>query len=359
MTAPSSAPVPAIRLRVPGDVLGIVPAMLGFHPEESVVLLCLAGPRRQVRLTLRADLPDRPVASSARELVERAAEAGAEAIVAVIYSEAPAVGVGPLGLPHRRLARHLGRACSACGLEVLDVLMVGRGRWWSFRCEEPSCCPPEGTELPTDPTPDVLRYQAESVARGSRVWPRRADLVASVAPPDPARSAVLAPVFDAARDELESAAGEGADLRIETVHLFRDLHVRYREGGRRLDDAETARLALGLRDVHARDDVLGWGGGAHPGALLSLLGDLLRDVPPPHDPPAATVLAWVAYQSGDGALAQCALDRALASDPAYNLALLLQHAIGHAVAPVALAEVLDASRADSASDSSGEIGAHQ
>ena len=41
----------------------------------------------------------------------------------------------------------------------------------------------------------------------------------------------------------------------------------------------------------------------------------------------ASLLAFVAWQSGDGALANVALDRALADDPQYSMAQLLRQVI--------------------------------
>jgi hypothetical protein len=350
--ATSPKPIPPIRLREPRDVLGVVPTMLGFHPEQSVVLLCLGGARRQVRITMRADLPADPSAAAMRELTDRAAQAGTEAIVAAIYSEAaPAPGT-PGELPHRDLVQQLRSVCAAESIELLEVLLVGRGRWWSYLCRDTACCPPEGTALPTEVGPEVVRYRAESVARGSLIWPRRSDLEASIAAPGEESRQATAAVFDAVEAEFvhRLAAGDAESLRTETVHLFHDVHVRYRDGGGALEVETAARLAWGLHDIRTRDEIIGWSGGAQPGAFLALLADLVRTVPPPQDAPACTVLAWAAYRSGDGALAQCALDRATASDPAYNLALLLQHALDRAVNPARLADVFTAAIAASRSD---------
>jgi hypothetical protein len=52
----------------------------------------------------------------------------------------------------------------------------------------------------------------------------------------------------------------------------------------------------------------------------------------------AALLAFVAWQSGDGALANVALDRALADDPRYSMALLLRQVIT-AGAPPSLARL--------------------
>ena len=52
----------------------------------------------------------------------------------------------------------------------------------------------------------------------------------------------------------------------------------------------------------------------------------------------ASLLAFVAWQAGDGALANVALDRALADEPRYSMALLLRQVIT-AGAPPSLARL--------------------
>jgi hypothetical protein len=52
----------------------------------------------------------------------------------------------------------------------------------------------------------------------------------------------------------------------------------------------------------------------------------------------AALLAFVAWQSGDGALANVALDRAVADEPRYSMALLLRQVIS-AGAPPSLARL--------------------
>src|SRR5512144_616101 len=50
-------PAPRLRLRSPGEILALVPYLLGFHPSESLVLVAVRGPRRRIVCTLRWDLP--------------------------------------------------------------------------------------------------------------------------------------------------------------------------------------------------------------------------------------------------------------------------------------------------------------
>ncbi len=98
---------------------------------------------------------------------------------------------------------------------------------------------------------------------------------------------------------------------------------------------------------------------AHREAHLRLWTDLTRRARPGHVAPAASLLAFVAWQCGNGALANVALDRALADDPEYSMAQLLREAID-AGAPPRLARLpmtpqeVAASYADAYGDPSGD-----
>ena len=75
-----------------------------------------------------------------------------------------------------------------------------------------------------------------------------------------------------------------------------------------------------------------------PDAHLQLWTDVTRRAQPGYVAAPAALLAFVAWQSGDGALANVALDRALADDPRYSMALLLRQVIT-AGAPPSLARL--------------------
>ena len=66
-----------LKVSGPRGLLAVVPSMLGFHPQESVVMLCLHGPRRRVGPVARVDLPpgrDRPLAEHLAEHARRYAD---------------------------------------------------------------------------------------------------------------------------------------------------------------------------------------------------------------------------------------------------------------------------------------------
>jgi hypothetical protein len=114
--------------------------------------------------------------------------------------------------------------------------------------------------------------------------------------------------------------------------------MRYRDGGRFTSDYEIARITVALRDLRVRDDAWARMDPGHSGAHQRLWIDVVRRAQPGYVAPPAALLAFVAWQSGDGALANVALDRALADDPQYSMALLLRQVIT-AGAPPALARL--------------------
>ncbi|WP_146754642.1 DUF4192 domain-containing protein, partial [Micromonospora noduli] len=180
---------PQLAVRSPADLIAAVPYLLGFHPTDSVVAVALVG--RQIVFAARADLPDpTELGGLAGHLAGVIRRQGAEAATVVGYGQPERV------TPAVDAVRD---ALNDFGLHVLDALRVTDGRWWSYLCTEPECCPPEGRRY--DPT--VNRLTASAVFAGQVALPDRGALVAQVAPVDgPAREAARAAT---ARAELRLA----------------------------------------------------------------------------------------------------------------------------------------------------------
>jgi len=98
-------------------------------------------------------------------------------------------------------------------------------------------------------------------------------------------------------------------------------------GGDRIGPEQAAWLTVVLRDLRVRDDAWSRMLPEHREAHLGLWTDLTRMARPGYVSAPASLLAFVAWQCGNGALANLALDRALADDPRYSMALLLREAI--------------------------------
>lgn len=368
-----------VRLRGPADILGVLPYRLGFHPQESLVLVCLEGPRRRDRLVMRVDLPDPGgEVAAAHDLAERAARVGASAVVAVVYTEAGrpdridgipgGAGVhgsgdelsrsGPHGsgdeLPRADLVDALDDALADHDIELPEALLVRRGRWWSYRCADPACCPVTGTSLPAVPTEATTRYAAEAVAQGEVVLAGRGELAGTMRPSDHAVArAVRAQAAEAAARLLCAAVDAGGlpAARALTRSRLAMLRRRWAKGDRRVEAGDAAVVVLGLRDKRVRDEVMTGLLDDEPGVLLGLLVELTRYADDLDAAPVCTVVGWVAYATGHGALAAVAVDRALRAEPGYPMAELLRTGMDRMVEPGDLRRICRQVRADLAARS--------
>lgn len=72
----------AVKVDGQAGALGAAAALLGFHPTDSLVLLCLSGPRRRIGPVIRIDLVHGQIpAASVEPLAAHVAEHAAEVIV--------------------------------------------------------------------------------------------------------------------------------------------------------------------------------------------------------------------------------------------------------------------------------------
>lgn len=349
-TRPDDPPPTVVRLRGPSDILGVLPYRLGFHPTESLVVVCLEGPRRRDRLVMRLDLP--PAAQEeavAAEVAERVAHVGASAAVLVVYT-------GARSRPRRgRLARSamvlaLRRALDDRHVGLQEALLVTDGRWWSYLCHDPVCCPPSGTPLPAEPTAATVRYAVEAVAQGEIVLADRDALRRSVEPSDHAVARAVREQAAVAAEQLLIAVGQGDTdqdgPRAVTTALLQALRSRWERGDRRVSPEDAAVVVLGLHDKTCRDAAMTGVLDDDSGSLLDLLGALVRQADDVDAAPVCTVLGWVAYAAGNGALAAVAAERAVRCEPGYAMAELLLEGMDRMVPPDYLRQISRAVRRD-------------
>jgi hypothetical protein len=111
--------------------------------------------------------------------------------------------------------------------------------------------------------------------------------------------------------------------------------TRYRRGGALTDDDEIAWLGVTLADLRVRDDAWARMDPRFQDAHQRLWIDLVRRLPAEFVAPPAALLAFTAWQAGDGALASVAIERALDADPEYSMALLVADALHAGLPPSA------------------------
>jgi hypothetical protein len=330
-----------VRLSGPDDVIGILPWRLGFHPTESLVLVVLQGSRRRERLVMRLDLPapdDEPAVAA--DTATKAVQAEADEVLLVVYTDEPRPDGG---LPRCDLVDDLVDLLADDGVDVPEAVLVSGGRRWSYLCADPRCCTPEGVPLPDRPTPAADAYAAEAVVRGTVVLPDRDALRRSVTPSD---HPVAVAVREQAWDELDRLL-TSRDLAAASADLLARLRARFARGHRdEPSPAEALLVALGLRDAVARDALMTAALDDDATEVRDLVGQVARLVDDEVAAPVCTVLGWLAYTSGEGALALVAVERALSAEPGCTMAQLLLGGIDGMVPPSALRDVSRAVRAD-------------
>ena len=127
----------------------------------------------------------------------------------------------------------------------------------------------------------------------------------------------------------------------EDVEPVRVLVARWVESHESPDDAGAVRVLRAVTHVGVRDAALY--AVSRDTALdhLRVWSALLRGAPDRQVPDVAAVTAFCAWQSGQGALAWCALDRCFEIDPDHRLGRCLAECLVRAVPPTAWEEVID------------------
>src|SRR4029453_17196828 len=152
----------------PEDILGFIPHVLGYWPEESLVAMTMQG--KTLGATLRVDLPPPGpkrtlacFANSIRDYLE--ADDLADGVLIALFTE---VGWddGTVSAKNEALLQALRDALELAGMAVRDAWLVGTDYWRSAFCDDANCCPSPGR--PTSQIRDS-RLNAEMVYRGSTV----------------------------------------------------------------------------------------------------------------------------------------------------------------------------------------------
>jgi hypothetical protein len=222
---------------------------------------------------------------------------------------------------------------------VQDMLRVDGGRYWSYTCQDKRCCPPDGTPFAIDDHP----ASAALAAAGLTVLADRSELAASLAPLAEAAGPMRAAVGRARQRagelvDLTAAAGGGDPFRPVADAGLRSVKqavTKYRRGGQLTDHEEIAWLGVTLSDLRVRDDAWARMDPAFTKQHERLWVDLVRHLPTEFVAAPAALLAFTAWQGGNGALAVVAIERALDAEPQYSMALLISEALRAGLAPSA------------------------
>ncbi len=312
-------------LNRPGALIAGLPAVLGFVPEKSLVLITID--RGEMGCVLRIDL-SQTVLAAVGQLCDTAAAACPDAAIAVIIDDAGA-GCRMCSAEHRELADELAVGLRERGIELLAAHVVDRvaagGQW---RCADE--CGRAGAV--DDPSASPLTMAA--VLEGRRLYDRRADLE-QVVDLDAVRSARLADVVDRCAEQRGDRTDADARTDIENV-LAASARV---DEGIVLGDDALAGIACALTDSQVRDPLYALAVGERAAQAEALWVMLSRCLPSPWRAEALVLLAFSAYVRGDGPLAGVSLEAALRCQPNHRMAGMLDTALQSGMRPEQISEL--------------------
>jgi hypothetical protein len=301
-------------IRSVADMLAVVPHLLGYHPDDGLIVIATADSR--LALACRVDLRCDP--DDLAQLLPALQKVDTTHLILIGYGDdevvAPAIDAGR-------------EVFGIAGLEVFDALRVFQGRYWSYLCANPDCCPAQGT--PFDPATNPLALQA--IVGGSSPLPDRRSVAASIDPIGGSERAAMAEATTAARRRLTDRHVALTQGRAALASAA----MRY-QAGQRYTDEEAAWLSILLTVQPVRDHA--WATATRQRWHLTLWRDLTRRAEPDLVAAPAALLAVTAWLAGDGSLAHLALDRALSADPHYRMALLIRQALREGIPPAALSD---------------------
>ncbi|QUD85314.1 DUF4192 domain-containing protein [Gordonia polyisoprenivorans] len=357
-------------------LLSAVPALLGFIPSRSLIVVVLQSPN-SVRVAMRYDLSLTPDGRATDELLVVAERFGhivrrhgGGPVLAVIADDRYS--------PHDDRYRQVFSLADDCladsgGLaQGFVVTAFERHAPWQLiwrRCAGPTAAgvggrPASGTMADPYTSPTAV---AEAVSTGRRILGDRSEMAAMLTPLPHCDSTHC----DSPSGDFPSGAEFDGGQRVSTRTELRlapvqdDLSNRPAAMGRKSRDGRNAELlravlhamqAPGVPDcatmtvLHRAITTLPVRDAALACAVTDLRSDaenlwrtLTRRLRGTGRASAATLLAHLHYIGGEGAFAGVALDCALAADPGWKLATLLDQALRGGATPSLLWEMIDES----------------
>ncbi|MGQ4431096.1 MULTISPECIES: DUF4192 family protein [unclassified Streptomyces] len=370
-----------LTLRSPAELADALPYLLGYRPEDSIVLVALhdrAGRGRfggRARLGIPAGADD--WASVARQLAhglvtgsERRGTRPEQMIAYVCQEPAPGESGRQVMERLRPLVQKLRTECGRLDVTVIEALCISDGRFWSYCCSGQGCCPVDGSPMGL---PGTSVLAAAATYAGLQVRGTLRELRARLLPWETAAALQQEVALDAAGMTLVPKILDDAsrsDVAEDTLDLARRIMKRFALAPRvtgvlhsdfRDDDLlthdEAAHLILGLQDRTTRDRAAEWMEGDDALPALRLWRALARRCVGPYGEHAAaplTLAGWVAWSTGDDLEAREALAMALGADPDYLFARLLHQACNEGLDPESIRRCLRAERVERAEGTGAE-----
>ncbi|WP_327141301.1 DUF4192 domain-containing protein [Nocardia sp. NBC_01327] len=327
----------------PADLIVSVPAMLGFTPNRSLVLVFVkreTGCDRvlSVPLAVRTASPLEQERLSDTEIADLAArmcrQSDASAVLAVLVDDRQSRPAVPVTTDDR-----YGSVLEALDTH-LDSVGLKFGGAWSVRVIATDAAwwnpfdPRQHGHLP-DPARSPIAVGHKAIGRP--IYRTRDELAAFVDIDLALRDQVAALLPNAAADAQQRLARTvriGDPDAYTRQAVWQVMQTIKAFSANSVPAPQTlANMAVALRDTDVRDVMFGVAAGVHADRAEQLWTILTRALPDPDRAEAATLLAFHALLRGEGVRADIAVDAALAADPEHRMAYLLGVAVATAIPP--------------------------
>lgn len=325
--------------------------MFGFHPRRSLVVLALKGKR--VSFQMRSDLPALEcVDACADNLMPPLLRQQPDRVLLVAYVEPEASSEvrGMDRLEADGLVEAIRDRLREHRIEVAEAVRCDGVRYWSYVCDNQSCCPSDGTPYEIESTSTMVN----AVFNGLQVLPDRAALERRF---DPVRGEGRERMEEVTAHVVEDIATThgiflGGSTVADRVHLRRTELLGdgadFVEGllgdldpalAGALDDDDAARLMVWMRLMPVRDLAWSFITDANAKHHLALWTAVARRAVTPFEAAPLCLAGFAAWLSGDGAQAACALTRATDVAPTYSMGQSLLGLLERCVPPSAWGEL--------------------
>lgn len=313
MTTPTE-PRTTLTARTPDDLVAMVPYVLGFRPEESMVMLTFGSghPTFHARVDLPVDHEE--VLDMVDALVDPVRRHGVAQVVLIAYGFDASLC--------REALQRLADALRDEGVAIVEMLRVCDGRWFPMLGEGA-----EAAHSGVRFDEKSHRFAAQAVLDGRVTLDSRQELADTLIGTD---LDAIARLQDAVHREARQHPG--CDEAAEAEWLQRVITCAV-DGGVGLSTRDAGRVLVVCEELPLRDVVWSLMTRDNAEQYVELWRDLLRRTPADLQVVPASLLAFAAWLSGHGALAWCALDRANLADPDYTMARLVGTALEQALPP--------------------------
>lgn len=311
---------PMTTVTTPNDLLAAVPFLIGYQPSDSIVLISLKD--ESINMAIRIDFPESIEKREASALIEKLR--GSDGALLVSYIPDSCHDTESVLLP-------LIEALEEEAIPLRESIIIVGNRWRSLMCNDPDCCPIEGSPLPEL---SGSRVAVEEIAQG-KLMPFK-NLTEMAGSLDQELDSVIIemigriPPIDYDCDPTP-AQRDGANSILDFLHDFE-------VDGICRDKRLVAKVLVRLKDLQVRDFALGSMNGESD-LYFDAWKWLLKKAPEGFIAAPAALFAVAAYERGDGAMANLALAKAEGDQPNYSMINLLKQLFRSGKSPTIFAEL--------------------